>query len=69
MKYTYLMHPHPDGYYATFPDIPLLVVAGMSIPQVEQMIPSAIKIHHTSLREQGIELPRPVVFAKNIEVE
>jgi predicted RNase H-like HicB family nuclease len=69
MKITYLMHPHPDGYYATFPDIPMLIVGGMSITQVEQMIESAIKIHKTSLREQGIELSRPVVFAKTIEVE
>jgi predicted RNase H-like HicB family nuclease len=41
----------------------------MSITQVEQMIEGAIKIHKTSLREQGIELSRPVVFAKTIEVE
>jgi len=70
MKYCFIFTSTEkgDGFYATCPDIPQLVIAGKSISEIEKKIPTAVAVHKASLQENGLALPDPKHFCKVIEI-
>jgi predicted RNase H-like HicB family nuclease len=68
MKYAVVIEKGADNYSAYVPDLPGCVAAADTIEETERLIQSAIEFHIRGMIEDGIEIPKPVSLAREIEI-
>jgi predicted RNase H-like HicB family nuclease len=61
MKYAVVIEKGPNNYSAYVPDLPGCVAAADTIEETERLIQGAIEFHIRGMKEDGIEIPPPVV--------
>jgi predicted RNase H-like HicB family nuclease len=69
MKYAVVIEKGPINYSAYVPDLPGCVAAADTIEETERLIQGAIEFHMRGMREDGIEIPLPVSFAREVEIK
>ena len=68
-EYLVIFEPANDGGWGAYaPDLPGLGVVGDSREDAEQLIREGIAIHIAGLREDGLPIPEPTIFAERIAV-
>jgi predicted RNase H-like HicB family nuclease len=68
MKYVVVIEKGTANYSAYVPDLPGCVAAGDTIEEIEELIRGAIEFHIRGMREDGLEIPPPVSFAREVEI-
>jgi predicted RNase H-like HicB family nuclease len=68
MKYAVVIEKGENNFSAYVPDLPGCVAAGDTVEETEQLIREAIAFHIRGMREDGVEVPEPTSFAREIEV-
>jgi len=69
MKYSVVFEKGENSIGAYVPDLPGCVAVGDTFEVVEELIRGAIEFHIRGMREDGIEIPSPVSFAREIEIK
>lgn len=68
MKYAVVVEEGPESVGAYVPDLPGCVAVGDTRAEVLELIQQAIRLHISSLVEQGDPIPAPVSSVELIEV-
>ena len=67
-KYAVVIEKGGSNFSAYVPDLPGCVAAADTFEETEQLIREAIEIHIRGMREDGLEVPPAISFAREIEV-
>ena len=68
MTFTVIYEKGPTSWGAYVPDLPGVISVGDSRTEVEQLIQEAIELHIEGMREEGLAIPSPSIFAGVVEV-
>ena len=68
MKYVVVIEKGESNFSAYVPDLPGCVAAGDSIEEVESLIRGAMEMHIAGLRQDGITVPPPSSFVREIDI-
>ena len=68
MKYAVVIEKGDTNYSAYVPDLPGCVAAADTIEETEKLIRGAIEFHIRGMIEDGIEIPQPVSFVREVEI-
>ena len=68
MKCLVIVEKGENSFGAYVPDIPGCVVVGETREEALQLIREAVKLHVTSIREQGDPLPEPASSTEYVQV-
>ena len=68
MKYLIILEETKTGFSAYSPDLPGCIATGKSIEETEFNMQGAIKFHLEGMREDGMEIPRPLSRVAYFEV-
>lgn len=67
-KYAVVIEKGGSNFSAYVPDLPGCVAAADTLEETEQLIREAIEVHIRGMREDGLEVPPPTSFAREVEV-
>lgn len=59
MRYAIVIERAESNYSAYVPDLPGCVATGSTVEEVEQEIRSAMELHISGLKEDGLPVPPP----------
>ena len=68
MKYAVVIEKGTSNFSAYVPDLPGCVAAADTLEETEQLIREAIEVHIRGMREDGLDIPQPTSFAREVEV-
>ena len=68
MRYAIVIEQAEGNYSAYVPDLPGCIATGTTIQEIEQQIREAIEFHLDGLREDGLDIPKPVSKVEDVEV-
>ncbi len=68
MKYLIILEKSRTGYAAYSPDLPGCVSTGRTRKETESNMREAIEFHLQGMRQDGLEIPRPVSRVSYYEV-
>ena len=68
MRYAIVIEKAEGNYSAYVPDLPGCVAVGDTVEECEMSIQEAIEFHLRGLREDGIEIPKPVSILREVEI-
>jgi predicted RNase H-like HicB family nuclease len=68
MKYVAIIEEGANSFGAYVPDLPGCAVVGETREEALQLIREAVKLHITSMREQGEPVPEPATSTEYVEV-
>jgi len=68
MRYLVIIEKSVTGYAAYSPDLEGCVATGASIDEVEATMREAVEFHIDTLKESGMEVPRPHAYVTYVEV-
>ncbi|MBP6382920.1 MAG: type II toxin-antitoxin system HicB family antitoxin [Pseudomonadales bacterium] len=68
MRYAIVIEQAEGNYSAYVPDLPGCIATGTTIQEIEQQIREAIEFHLDGLREDGLDIPKPVSKVEYVEV-
>ena len=68
MKYLIILEETKTGFSAYSPDLPGCIATGKSVEETEFNMQGAVKFHLEGMREDGMELPRPLSRVSYFEV-
>ena len=68
MKYLIILEETQTGFSAYSPDLPGCIATGKSVEETEFNMQGAVKFHLEGMREDGMELPRPLSRVSYFEV-
>jgi len=67
MRYAIVIEKAEKNYAAYVPDLPGCVSTGETLPEVEENIREAIKLHIEGLTEDGQNVPQPSAVCEYVE--
>jgi predicted RNase H-like HicB family nuclease len=68
VKYLVIFEKSEIGFWAYVPDLQCCIAVESSLEEVHELIKEAIVLHLEALREDGFEIPQPLVTSELIEV-
>lgn len=68
VRYAIVIENAGRNYSAYVPDLPGCVATGATVPETEQAIREAIKLHLEGLRQDGSPIPSPSSRVDYVEV-
>ena len=68
MRYLVIIEESETGYAAHSPDLEGCVATGPTIDEVEATMREAVEFHIDTLKESGVEVPRPQAYVTYVEV-
>ena len=69
LTYTAIFEQAADGGWgAHVPDLPTIIVGADTREEAEKLVREAIELHLEDLKEQGLAVPPPQIYAASIEV-
>jgi predicted RNase H-like HicB family nuclease len=69
MRYAIIIERAKENYYAYAPDLPGCAATGTTIEEVEEQRKEAIAFHIEGMREEGLEIPKPVTLCGYLETK
>lgn len=67
-RYTIIVEKAGSNYSAYCPDLPGCIATGTSVDETIKRMKNAIEFHIEGLKKEGLEIPKPSVKARSIEV-
>ena len=67
MRYAIVIEKAEANYSAYVPDLPGCIATGATVPEVEQEMREAIRLHIDGLKEDGLPVPQPTSIAEYVE--
>lgn len=68
MRYAIVIERTDANYGAYVLDLPGCIATGRTVEEVEQNIRSAIEMHLTGMREDGLPIPPPATQVEYVDV-
>jgi predicted RNase H-like HicB family nuclease len=68
MKFAVIVEESQDSFGAYVPDLPGCIAVGESRAEVLELIQEAVRLHLSSLKERGADIPDPSSSVELIEV-
>ncbi len=67
MRYAVIFEKADNNYAAYVPDLPGCVSTGNTLPEVEESMRAAIRLHIEGLQEDGLEIPQPTTSCEYLD--
>lgn len=68
IKYVIIVEKAGKNYSAHAPDLPGCVATGKTVDETVDRMKGAIEFHLEGMKEEGLIIPKPAVFAKSVEI-
>ncbi len=67
-RYAIIIEKGERNYSAYCPDLPGVVAAGKTEEETVELMKDAIEFHLEGLKEDNLPIPKPITFARSIEI-
>ncbi len=67
-KYVIIVEKAGKNYSAHAPDLPGCIATGKTVEETVDRMKEAIEFHLEGMKEEGLTIPKPVAFAKSVEI-
>lgn len=68
MKYVIVVEKSDQNYAAYVPDLPGCVAVAETKEEVVRLIREALELHLESMKEDGLEIPKPAATSEYVEI-